>query len=124
MSNSSLVKILSQSINDVKRRENTKFDEKGNSNSEYIVFGAGKLGQRNVDGIKEIGLKVVCITDNDQRLWNSKYLDLEILSPTDALTKFPNASIIFSIWSESIGYPFEEIYNQLNLIRKCILINT
>ena len=123
MNNLNLIKILSQPINSVRNRESTKFYENGNLESEYIIFGAGALGQRNVKGIKEIGLKIVCITDNNEKLWNTKFKDLDILSPTTALAKFPDAIIIFSIWSESIGYPYEEIKNQLNKVRKCILIS-
>ena len=123
MNNLNLIKILSQPINSIRNRESTKFYENGNLESEYIIFGAGALGQRNVEGIKEIGLKIVCITDNNEKLWNTKFKDLDILSPTTALTKFPDAIIIFSIWSESIGYPYEEINNQLNKVRKCILIS-
>jgi FkbM family methyltransferase len=123
MNNLNLIKILSQPINNIRNRETTKFYENGNLDSEYIVFGAGALGQRNVKGIKEIGLKIGCITDNNEKLWNTKFKDLDILSPTTALTKFPNAIVIFSIWSESIGYPYEEINNQLNKVRKCILIS-
>jgi len=123
MNNLSLISILSQDIEKIKKIESTKFCEKGNLDSEYIVFGAGALGQRNANGIKEIGLNLVCITDNNEKLWNSKINDIKILSPEEALSKFPNAIVILSIWSESIGYPFETIYSQLNKIRNCELIS-
>jgi hypothetical protein len=75
MNNLSLISILSQDIEKIKKIESTKFCEKGNLDSEYIVFGAGALGQRNANGIKEIGLNLVCVTDNNEKLWNRKLLN-------------------------------------------------
>ena len=109
--------ILSENISTCKKRESETFDNLNGTNDHFIVFGSGGLGRKTYMGAKAMGINVQCFADNNENTWNSKIDGLEILSPQNALLKYPDAIVILSIWSDKAGHPLEVVRKQLNDIR-------
>lgn len=65
----------------------TRLDE----TDQIVVFGCGKRGSNVLELIKFIDNQICCLTDNAKSLWNTMKDNHEILSPEDAVTRYPGA---------------------------------
>lgn len=86
---------------------------------EYILFGCGNGGRELVELLFQLDKKVICILDNDSRLWETKYNGIKIINPKHIANM--DGSIIISLLKKET-----EIEKQLKNInglkkRKCLL---
>ena len=72
------------------RNEVNEFSE----NNKYILFGAGKYGQKAYD---MIGKRVVCFIDNSPSKQGTKIDGLTIYSLEEAVRQYPDSKIIISV---------------------------
>jgi len=119
-----LAALLDESILSSKEREKTAFDKLvGEKQSEgYILFGCGGLGRRTLAGLRKLGIEPHGFTDNNTSVWNMTIDGLKVFSPLEAVQKFSNDVFILTIWSDTVGHPFEEIHEQLNKIKQITLV--
>lgn len=61
-----------------------------------VVFGCGKVGSEVLELIKFADNQICCLTDNSELLWNTLKSNHEILSPEDAITRYPEALYIIA----------------------------
>lgn len=103
--------ILFDSYNESIERESKLFDryKKIIDTNGLILFGAGGFGRRTLNGLRQVGIEVICFTDNNELLWNEKVEDKIVLAPSEALKKYPEALYMVTIWSDIIGHPVPEI---------------
>jgi FkbM family methyltransferase len=119
-----LDKLLSESLSDCIKRENSTFDVlAGNTNSGIILFGSGGLGRRTLQGLRKINITPLCFCDNNEHLWDTSVDGLMILSPQNAIRKYPDATFVLCIWSDKVGHPLEDVEKQLNEFKKTIVVS-
>lgn len=119
-----LDKLLYEGIDKVKDREQNAYDKLvGEGDKKIIIFGSGELGRRTVDGLKKIGIEVLCYCDNKKELWDSEIDGIKVLSPEDAVKTYSNTVFVLTIWSAYIGHPIDEVRAQLNLIKEVKVIS-
>jgi len=73
-----------------------------------LMFGAGLYIRPTIHALSQHNRKPVAIIDNSPEKWNTKILDIPIISPSLAVEKFPRAIIIISAAPQYI----EEIQKQ------------
>jgi hypothetical protein len=92
--------LLSEGVTGALERERTEFDRLTTPFGHSIVlFGARKLGQRTLTGLRQVGIEPRAFTDNNQALWG-KFVDgVPVLSPVEAAKRFgDSAAFIITIW--------------------------
>lgn len=67
--------------------------------TKLIIFGCGICGRSTLNYLKSVGLerKIECFTDNSNHLWNTVLEGYPIVSPINAVKKYPNALFLISI---------------------------
>lgn len=116
--------LLLEDIAITKEREANTFDRlTDNKKVKIVIFGAGKLGLRTFEGLKKIDIEIVCFSDNNKVLWNTSIEGLIVLSPNEAVIKYPDAVFILTIYSAHIGHPLRVIQKQLSLLGSVKLIS-
>ncbi len=108
-----LHRISSESIAEVRLRENTVLDRLlAECNRRCIIFGAGTMGQRALSALASMGVHPLSFADNNPVLWG-KFVDgIPILSPEDAAELFGEDAVFFiAIRNENHWY--RETFDQL-----------
>lgn len=59
-----------------------------------VIFGCGAFGRRALDSLGSSKEQIGCLTDNQQKLWNTRLEGHKILSPEDAVEQYPEAFYI------------------------------
>ncbi len=92
--------LLCEDLASVLNREQTAFDRLAEPFADRIVlFGAGNLGRKTLQGLRRIGIEPLAFGDNAQHLWNSVIDGVQVLSPADAATRFgKNATFVTTVW--------------------------
>ena len=72
---------------DVFRRMTAEIGER------YILFGAGRLGQIALAGLRNAGINPLAFADNNPKLWNTNVDGLQVFSPQAAVARFSQDSI-------------------------------
>ena len=92
--------LLSESREAAVRREKSAFDEAAHPFGERLVlFGAGGLGRKTLEGLRQVGIEPLAFSDNDAKLWGREVDGLTVLSPTDAAAKYgTSAAFLLTIW--------------------------
>lgn len=93
------------------KAENSRYTLLENiTNRQIVLFGCGVRGRGILDYLKSVGAdnQVVCFTDNAEELWGTQFKGHIILSPAEAIKKYPD--LLYLIANK---YHREEIYNQL-----------
>jgi FkbM family methyltransferase len=68
----------------------------------FVLFGAGALGQKTLEGCRKAGIEPLAFADNNQNLWGSKIGGLQVLSPQSAAEKFrTNAIFVITVYTSS-----------------------
>jgi FkbM family methyltransferase len=108
--------LLDISLSDKIKIEKTEFDKFSEQISTFglILFGAGGFGQRTLRGLRTIGIEPLCFSDNNKKIWDTKILNLQVISPAEAAFKYPSAVFMITIWSDVIGHPVKEIKRLLS----------
>ncbi|MEJ0104251.1 MAG: FkbM family methyltransferase [Bacteroidota bacterium] len=106
--------LLNESISSAEERAKVTFDQMAGAGGKTIIlFGCGELGRKTLNGLRKVGVHVACFSDNNSKLWDSEINEVKVLSPEQALEKYPDSIIVLTIWSAYIGHPIEEIQQQL-----------
>jgi FkbM family methyltransferase len=66
------------------------------SPSPIVVFGAGKLGRRVARAVAALAF-----CDNNDALWGASIDGLPVISPSEAIRQFPDATFVVAIWHPS-----------------------
>jgi len=92
--------LLSEPRESALRRERSAFDEAAHPFGERLVlFGAGGLGRKTLDGLRKVGIEPLAFADNNPALWGKQVAGLQVLSPADAAARFGrDAVFLMTIW--------------------------
>jgi FkbM family methyltransferase len=75
----------------------------------YVLFGAGRLGQITLSGLRKIGIEPLAFADNNPKLWGSKVGGLDVYAPQYATERFGvNAVFIITVYTSA------PVWGQLN----------
>lgn len=74
----------------------------------FILFGAGRLGQITLAGLRKAGIEPMAFADNNSRLWGTTIQKLPVLSPQTAIEQF-GANAIFVITIYTSGPVWEQL---------------
>jgi len=88
--------------------ERAAFDElAGAAGARLILFGAGNLGRRTLAGLRKEGLEPQAFADNAPSLAGRRLDGLDVLSPDEAVSRYPEALFIVTIWTPvgRLAYP-------------------
>jgi len=77
-------------VNDHKESFRRLTDEMG---ERYILFGAGRLGQITLAGLRKAGINPLAFADNNPKLWDTSVQGLQVFSPQEAAARFSKDSI-------------------------------
>jgi len=78
----------------------------------YILFGAGRLGQITLAGLRKVGVNPLAFADNDPKLWGTLIQELQVLSPQEAAAQFSQDSIfVITV------YTSQPVWEQLTSMR-------
>lgn len=92
--------LLSEKVEDARKREAQAFDQKTRAGSDQLVlFGAGNLGRRAAAGLRTHSIAPLCFVDNNQNLWGQKVEGLPVLSPQEGARLYgDSATFVVTIW--------------------------
>ena len=99
---SHLEKLLSESAASVLDRENHALERKmGGLEGTFLLFGAGNLGRKVLQILKQRGKTPIAFIDNNASLWQKDVDGVPVMSPAEAATRFdPRVTgVITTIWS-------------------------
>lgn len=110
-----LQRILSEDIDHIIKREESLFDELTEPFSgSLVLFGAGGLGRKTLDGLQRAGVTPLAFADNNSDLWGTNVGGIQVLSPEEAARQFGNnAAFVVTIWRAGRGYRFADARRQL-----------
>lgn len=110
-----LLEILNEDYQSAVIRENTAFDQSfSSSTSVIILFGAGNLGRKILQKLRQYGEKKFYFSDNNQKIWGAQIDDTLVLSPEEAAKKFgKDALFINTIWNPYSSHQFVNTQRQL-----------
>jgi len=105
--NANIVEEINKSNNSIKDR----IEKNG-----VVLFGSGNLGKKILTFFTSKKINVLCIVDNDLRKQGQKVNEVEILSPSEAFSRYGKIESpwVVTIWSP--GHDFSTTKGQLNNI--------
>jgi FkbM family methyltransferase len=105
--NANIVEEINKSNNSIKDR----IEKNG-----VVLFGSGNLGKKILTFFTSKKINVLCIVDNDLRKQGQKVNEVEILSPSEAFSRYCKfeSPWVVTIWSP--GHDFSTTKSQLNNI--------
>ena len=114
---------LHESVDDVRRREQTALEELLALRQRRVVLvGAGTLGKRAHSLLGEIGCQVLAFTDNNAAIWGARIDDTPVLPPAQAASLYGESALfLVTIWNDR--HWFAETHAQLRGLG-CTLIST
>lgn len=91
---------LNDPVSAIELKEKNKFDEiAGSWSTSIVLFGAGNLGQKTLDGLRHKGIEPLAFIDNNPLLWNSIINGLQVYSPKDGIRRFKDSAVfVVTIW--------------------------
>jgi len=96
-------------------RECSAFDELAEGRHSIVIFGAGRLGRKILQGLSESDLRPIAFADNNPRLWGTVAGGLPVFSPQEAADKFSaDATFVAAIWHPSRSPLMSELLAQLH----------
>ncbi len=107
--------MLRESVASALGRERLAFDRLTTPfNDLLILFGAGGLGKKTVQGLRRVGIKPLAFADNNRALWGSQIEGLPVLSPQEAAQKFGDrAAFVITIWGAGGSHRLGQTRRQL-----------
>ena len=111
--NESLVQILDEPVDSVRRRERSALDDLLRTrNNRVVLFGCGNLGRQAAKALREIGINPLAFSDNNQARWGTLVDGLEVLPPRKAVELYgKNATFLVTIWN--VLHWYRETFQQL-----------
>ena len=75
-------------------RMRARFDEvAGPQGRSLVLFGAGPLGRKTLQGLRTLGIEPLAFADNNSALWNQSVEGLLVLAPNEAVKRFCNRAV-------------------------------
>lgn len=115
MPNEELDRLLAELPANAARRAHEAFDRLAGSRRRIVLFGAGNLGRRTLQGLQQLKHDVVAIADNNASRWGSSVDGVPILAPEEAARRFGrDAVFVVTIWQGGDStHRFEHTRTQL-----------
>lgn len=79
--------------------------------SQFVCLGAGNLGRRIARAIRP-----VLICDNNSSLWGSEAENVPVVSPVEAVKRYPEATFVVAIWHPSRNETMMDRIQQLKAL--------
>jgi FkbM family methyltransferase len=94
--------VLTESVDDVKRREAGALDALLEAHGgRCVIYGAGTLGRKAVALLGEIGITPLAVADGNSQRWGGEISGVPVLSPADAAARFGSDSVFFvTVWND------------------------
>ena len=109
--------LLRETPDAARARERSAFDEIVAGRRKVVIFGAGRLGRKILQGLSGTDLKAVAYADNNSRLWGKTVDGLPVLSPQEAAQQHSaDATFIVAIWHPSREPLMAALLTQLMLL--------
>jgi FkbM family methyltransferase len=110
-----LEELLKESVPSATHRERCAFDELASPvNGSLVLFGAGGLGLKTLNGLTRAGIKPLAFADNKPSLWGTHLGNLPVLSPEEAAHQYAeSAAFVVTIWRAGGGHRLEHTRRQL-----------
>jgi FkbM family methyltransferase len=109
-----LAELLTETVSSVQHREQNELNRLLSHHSERcVLFGAGDMGWRAQEALREIGVHPLCISDNNPELWGTWLGETQILPPQEAAARFGDSTHFF-ITIRNEHHWYRETFNQLS----------
>jgi FkbM family methyltransferase len=97
---SSVQELLVEGVAAARLRERRAFDDlAGAAAGSIVLFGAGGLGRRCLEGLRRYGVEPLAFADSNASLWGSTIDGVPVLSPTEAAARHgKTAAFVVTIW--------------------------
>jgi FkbM family methyltransferase len=114
-SNRILEDLFTENIQTAIDREQNQFDILSSPYSNSIIlFGAGQLGKKTLNGLRELGIEPIAFIDNNNDLWGKSVDNLDVLSPSNAAKKYGKSAVfVMTIWRANSSHRQAHTRNQL-----------
>lgn len=98
-----LEEILHQNPSVLLQNQEASFKQlTADTGTRYVLFGAGRLGQITLAGLRKADIEPLAFADNNSSLWGKKIGDLQVLSPKSAADQFgANAVFIVTVYTSA-----------------------
>ncbi len=110
--------LFKEPLSSVYLRENNTFDEQVSPfEGSLVLFGAGGLGKKTLEGLRRIGIEPLAFADNNPLLWGKEVNGVRVLSVEAAAKKFgKTAAFVITIWKgEALDTMAERKQQLINL---------
>jgi FkbM family methyltransferase len=88
-----------------------------------VLHGAGNLGRKTLQGLRDQGIEPKVFTDNNEKLWGSKIDGLLVCSPQEAAIQFGKEAVfVVTIWMRLSEHRFIDTHAMLTKLG-CIYIS-
>src|SRR3982750_1845230 len=107
--------LLAEGVTTAIERERNTFDQlAGAATKPIVLFGARKLGQKTLAGLRSVGVEPLCFSDNNAALWDTSISGVKVLSPGEAARRFgADAVFVICIWGRGSADSMSERQKQL-----------
>jgi FkbM family methyltransferase len=111
-----LEKLLAQPLADIRQWENHLYEERtGSLSRPMVLFGAGGLGRKTLQGLRNIGIEPLAFADNNPSLHGQQIDGLKVLSSTQAAREFGETAIfLITVYTDSAPGGIEPIIQKLS----------
>src|SRR5215471_1565306 len=84
--------LLAESVKHATEREQYEFDRQADGcSSSIVLFGAARLGQLALGGLRHAGIEPLAFTDNNSALWGQTRSGVPVFSPAEAARRFSDS---------------------------------
>jgi FkbM family methyltransferase len=91
--------LLSEDVEDARRREEQAVDAFVSGSTQIVLFGAGGLGRKCLQGLRKNGIEPIAFADNNPAIWNKEVEGVAVFSPSEAARRFGKiATFVITIW--------------------------
>jgi FkbM family methyltransferase len=96
-----LEELLAEGESSAAQREREAFDRAAHPFAgRIVIYGAGALGQRTLNGLRANGLDALAFADRNPAAWSRNIGGLRVLSPEDAAREFGfDAAFVVAVWN-------------------------
>lgn len=111
-----LEQALAKPLEKISNWEKNLFDDlAGPLSKSLVLYGAGGLGRKTLDGLRQLGITPLAFTDNNPGLYGRQVEGIPIISPEQAAHDFGDTAIfIITIFMDSAPGGIEPLVEKLN----------
>jgi FkbM family methyltransferase len=114
--------LLDEPIENAAARAASEFDRiVSRVNGRFVLFGAGLLGTKTLQALRDLNVEPIAFSDNDSRKWNQSLDGVEVLPPSEAAERFGrSAAFVVTIFSP--GHSYSRTEGQLTALGCKIIV--